>query len=126
MFAGGVLIHLFFASKHPESYAPFGDSAIAPMDSLWRGFVMPHIRLLAVLMAVIEGFIAWGLLIQQRLRNAAVTAALIFFGFLLPLGYGWPADSAGEDFAKNRAGTLVMIGLMATQFGWGRSSHQPS
>ncbi|QGU02428.1 hypothetical protein CKALI_07830 [Corynebacterium kalinowskii] len=113
IFAAGVAIHLYYGQTQPEGYAAFGETAVPPVDQLWRSFVMPHIRVLTVAMAAIEAFIAIGLLWQEKLRKPAVITSLAFFGCLIPLGFGWPTATLTEDFLKNRLGSVLMILAMA-------------
>lgn len=115
VFAAGAVVHTVLGQTHPEGYETFGHTAVAPLDDVWRLFVMPHIRQLTLVMAAIEAFIAIGLLAIKRWRRAAVISSLVFFAALLPLGYGWPSDSPVEDFLKNRLGSAIMIAAMLPQ-----------
>lgn len=45
VFLGGALVHAYFASFSPQSYAPFADTALWPwLADLWRGSVMANIE----------------------------------------------------------------------------------
>ena len=114
VFLGGALVHAYFASFSPQSYAPFADTALWPwLAELWRGFVMANIGWLSPAAAAFEVAVGLGLLARRCARRMAVLAALGFFAFILVLGYSWPADGWWEDFLKNRAGTLVMAAALA-------------
>ena len=114
VFLGGALVHAYFASFSPQSYAPFADTALWPwLADLWRGSVMANIQWLSLVTAAFELVLGAALLAGGRAARLAALAALGFFAFILVLGYSWPADGWWEDFLKNRAGTLVMAATLA-------------
>ena len=114
VFLGGALVHAYFASFSPQSYAPFADTALWPwLADLWRGSVMANIEWLSLVTAAFELVLGAALLAGGRAARLAALAALGFFAFILVLGYSWPADGWWEDFLKNRAGTLVMAATLA-------------
>lgn len=113
IFIGGGISHLILGRSAGSGYAVFGDTALLGwLTQLWSGFVMPNIGWLTILLALFELSIGIGLLLNGRLVKAAVAAMLVFFGFLLILGYGYPTASALDDFLKNRVGSLVMAALV--------------
>ena len=114
VFLGGALVHAYFASFSPQSYAPFADTALWPwLADLWRGSVMANIEWLSLVTAAFELVLGAALLAGGRAARLAALAALGFFAFILVLGYSWPADGWWEDFLKNRAFTLVMAAALA-------------
>ena len=114
VFLGGALVHAYFASFSPQSYAPFADTALWPwLADLWRGSVMANIEWLSLFTAAFELVLGAALLAGGRAARLAALAALGFFAFILVLGYSWPADGWWEDFLKNRAFTLVMAAALA-------------
>lgn len=114
VFLGGALVHAYFASFSPQSYAPFADTALWPwLADLWRGSVMANIQWLSLVTAAFELVLGAALLAGGRAARLAALAALGFFAFILVLGYSWPADGWWEDFLKNRAFTLVMAAALA-------------
>ena len=122
VFLGGALVHAYFASFSPQSYAPFADTALWPwLADLWRGFVMANIQWLSLATAAFELVLGAALL--------AALAALGFFAFILVLGYSWPTQSPWEDFLKNRAATVLLAAAMApvlrTPGGSGRTKGHP-
>ena len=114
VFLGGALVHAYFASFSPQSYAPFADTALWPwLADLWRGSVMANIEWLSLVTAAFELVLGAALLAGGRAARLAALAALGFFAFILVLGYSWPAQDPWEDFLKNRAFTLVMAAALA-------------
>lgn len=82
------------------------------LSELWSAFVIPNIAWLTLIFAALEIMAGFGLLLGGRWTRLAVIGILAFFAFLLVLGYGWPMAGALDDFAKNRAGTLLMAALL--------------
>lgn len=110
--AGGV-VHLVMGRTAPESYGAFGHTAAwGVLSELWSAFVIPNIAWLTLIFAALEIMAGFGLLLGGRWTRLAVIGILAFFAFLLVLGYGWPTAGALDDFAKNRAGTLLMAALL--------------
>lgn len=112
VFAAGVVIHIVAGLRSPSGYAVFGSTAVPPLADAWAHLIMPNIQLLAICMAAIEGCIAYGLFRGGQAARVAAQASCTFFVFLLFLGYGWPTETLGQDFLKNRLGSLLMLGLM--------------
>ncbi len=130
VFLGGALVHAYFASFSPQSYAPFADTALWPwLADLWRGFVMANIQWLSLATAAFELVLGAALLAGGRAARLAALAALGFFAFILVLGYSWPTQSPWEDFLKNRAATVLLAAAMApvlrTPGGSGRTKGHP-
>lgn len=113
IFVAGFAVHLRAAVSNTSSYGPFGDTAWPPLDWLWGAVVMPNIGWLALGMAAFElaiGVTAWLPGLWNRL---SVIGMVCFFVFLLALGYAFPTTGWVEDLLVNRAGSLVMLALVA-------------
>lgn len=113
IFVLGGLVHLALGRIAPDGYAAFGDTAAWPwLENLWATFVMPNIGLLTAAVGVLELVVGVALLRGGTRARLAAVAALVFFAFILVLGYGFPTTSVAEDLLKNRALTPVMAALL--------------
>ena len=113
VFVAGGVSHIALGRVGAEGYAVFGHSALwGWLAHVWGSFVMPHIGVLTLVLAVFEIAVGVFLLLDRGRVRCAVMAILAFFAFILVLGYGFPATNLAEDLMKNRAFTLVMAGLL--------------
>lgn len=109
-FLGGSVIHVYWVLTNPQVYANFDATIAFPWaEQLWTGIVMPHINVFVPLLAAIELLIGIGLVAGRHYVWWAAVVMVGFFLMLLVLGYAYPATSLLEDFAMNRAGTVVMV-----------------
>lgn len=114
LFAGGSVVHLVMGrGARAEQYASFGKTAWEPLSRLWESFVMPNIGPLTLGMAAVEASIAFLLARGGTAGRIGAGAAIAFFTFLIPLGYGYTGLTGMQDFLTNRLTSLVMIALMA-------------
>ena len=112
VFLLGSVVHLILGRTNPDSYAAFGTTAVPPLARLWEAWVMPNIGILTILMASYELAMAIGLARGGRAARVAAWAAIVFFVFLLFLGYGFPADGPAWSFLANRVGSIVLLLLV--------------
>ena len=113
VFIGGGVSHIAVGRVGADGYAVFGDTALwGWLADLWESFVMPNIGWLTLVLAVFEIAVGVLLLLDRGRVRFAVVAILAFFAFILVLGYGFSTTNLAEDLVKNRAFTVVMVGLL--------------
>ncbi len=113
IFVLGGLVHLVLGRIAPDGYAAFGDTAAwSWLENLWATFVMPNIGWLTAAVGVFELVVGVALLRGGAGARIAAVAALVFFAFILVLGYGFPTGSVVEDLLKNRVFTALMAALL--------------
>jgi hypothetical protein len=106
----GWISHVYLALWSPETYRPFGETALLPQfRRLWQRVIMPHVRLFALLLAVFE--LATGILMvaKGRLAKLGLELSVTFNLFLVQLGLAWEAPDAQRDFVANRLPSLLFI-----------------
>jgi hypothetical protein len=90
---GGPLIHAFLMTQHRELYAAVDDQAWTLYQTLWRGFVLPNLTPLVILLVLFE-MAAGALMLSQRKRLAELgqLGGLLFNLLLVPFwfSYGIP------------------------------------
>lgn len=125
VFLAGGVVHLVLGRTAPAGYAAFGHTSLASwLAELWTSFVMPNIGWLTLVLGCLEIAIGALLLAGGVAARAAAVTVLGFFGFLLVLGHGFPAQTWVEDFLKNRASTLLMAGCLLPVL-WPRRRSRP-
>ncbi len=112
IFVGGGITHFILGRLQPDGYAVFADTSFIPqLGALWTSFVMPNIGLVTIGLGIFEVACGLGLLGERTFRFTA-WILVIFLVAVTILGYGFPADSVGEDFLKNRLATIIMLILI--------------
>lgn len=111
-FIGGGISHFILGSTDPSSYADFSATTLLPaLQDLWANIVMPNIRAFTAALGVLEIAAGIGIALTGRVQRAAAFGMLVFFAFLLVLGYAFPAEGALDDLLKNRLGSVVLAAL---------------
>ncbi|MDO5504510.1 MAG: hypothetical protein Q4G67_15205 [Actinomycetia bacterium] len=96
----------------PESYGVFGETALLPwLSELWESFVMPNVGLLTIVLGLFQIACGLGVLWAVTVVPAA-WGMVLFLTFVTVLGYGFPAESIGEDLLRNRLITIVMAAVL--------------
>jgi hypothetical protein len=106
----GWVSHVYLALWSPETYRPFGDTALLPQfRRLWRRVIMPHIRIFALLLAAFELITGLLMVTKGRLARLGLALSVTFNLFLVQLGLAWEAPGARRDFVANRLPSLLFV-----------------
>ncbi len=106
----GWVLHIYLGLFNPGAYQAFGTTALIPgFDRVWAGLIMPRIAVLALLLAVFEIAVGFLLLYRGRWVTLGLIVSILFNGFLVQLGLGFPAPDSGSDFYFNRLPNLVFV-----------------
>jgi hypothetical protein len=120
----GWLVHVYLGLTAPQTYGVFGGSALIPgYTALWQNTIMPHITILALLLAVFEMVVGCLLISHGKWVKIGLTFSILFNLYLVQMGLGSPAPDAVTDFLANRLPNLIFIALQVPLlWGWDERS----
>jgi len=114
----GWMTHVYLGLFSPESYRPFGASAIFPAyGAFWNEFVMPRITVFALLLAVFELVVGCMISGKGRWVKLGLVLSILFCLFLIQMGLSYTTANSWVNFAGNRLPNLLFIVLEIPLFG---------
>jgi hypothetical protein len=115
----GWLLHVYLGLFAPETYQPFGETALIPAyTNFWQNFVMPHITVFALVLAVFEVLVGCLLIGKGKRVKTGLILSILFILFLLQMGLGYPVTDPWSSFLVNRLPNLVFLAVQVPLF-WG-------
>jgi hypothetical protein len=108
----GWLSHVYLGLFAPETYHPFGETALIPAYAIfWQSIVMPHITVFALGLAVFEVWAGCLLIGKGKWVKIGLIFSMLFNLFLVQMGLGYPTPDPLPDFLVNRLPNLLFITL---------------
>jgi hypothetical protein len=108
----GWVLHVYLGLFNPGVYQAFAETALIPgFGSFWEGVVMPHITVLALVLALFEVIVGGLLIYRKKWVTIGLVLSIGFNLFLVQLGLGFPAPDPGSDFYFNRFPNLVFVAV---------------
>jgi len=120
----GWLSHVYLGLFAPETYRPFGETALIPAcTTFWHSIVMPHITVFALFLAAFEVLVGCLLISKEKWVKIGLIFSILFNLFLVQIGLGYPAPNPLTNFLVNRLPNLLFIALqIPLLWGWDERS----
>ena len=119
----GWLSHVYLGLFAPETYRPFGETALIPAyTDFWQSMVMPFITAFALGLAVFEVLVGCLLISKGNWVKTGLVFSILFNLFLVQMGLGYPATDPWSNFLVNRLPNLLFIALQVPLL-WGRDEY---
>jgi len=119
----GWMSHVYLVFSAPETYQIFGNTAMLPAYvHFWQNIIMPHITILALLLAGFELIVGAMLISKGKWVKTGLVLSIMFNLFLVQMGLGIESADPLSHFSFNRLPNLIFIVLQIPLF-WGQYNY---